>query len=102
MKKIKATLVTILIAVMLVIIDLGLFKLLPGGFFGLTGIFAAYGFSRAIVDFWSWLSSDTKELTQDLPPVFGEPADETAAEPEAFDADFDTIMEEMRGTQTTV
>ena len=55
MNKKKSALVTVLIYIMLVLIDLGLFRLYFTGFVILTGLLALYGFIRSFMDFKGWL-----------------------------------------------
>ena len=67
MNKGKSTFVTALIAVMLGVIDIGLFRLYTPGFYILSGLFAAYGFIHGMVDFRRWLCKNT--TLHDLKPV---------------------------------
>ena len=68
MNKAKSTLVTVLLAVMLAVIDIGLYILYTPGFYVLTGIFALYGYSHSAADFRGWLcqNDDTRE---DMTPI---------------------------------
>lgn len=66
MKNGKATFVTLIISVMLLAIDIGLYKLWSLGFLALTGTLAAYGYLRGAFDFRRWL---TKERDTDVKPI---------------------------------
>ncbi len=65
MKKGKALFVTIIITIMLIIIDISLFKLNRNGFIVLSVAITAYGYFRAASDFCGWLSQDVEE--QEMP-----------------------------------
>ena len=67
MKK-KITFVTGLVAVMLVTICVGLYRLYMPGFYAVAGILGVYGFFSAARDFRHWLVKDTPESAE-LPPV---------------------------------
>ena len=66
MNKGKTVFVTVLIAVMLVLIDIGLYILSKTGFVVLTGSLALYGYLRGAGDFRRWLA---KEPTAKAVPV---------------------------------
>ncbi len=64
MKKGKALFVTIIITIMLIIIDISLFKLNRNGFIILTSAITVYGYFRAASDFCGWLIQDAEESEQ--------------------------------------
>ena len=74
MKNAKATFVTLLIALMLLVIIICLAKLWTPGFEIITGLLALYGLSRGALDFRRWLVKERKTRDDSVPPVFGEPA----------------------------
>ena len=67
MNKGKSVFVTVLIAAMLVLIDIGLYMLSKTGFVVLTGTLAVYGYFRGAGDFWHWLARETPAK---IAPVF--------------------------------
>lgn len=106
MIKSKTTFVTILIALMLAIIDAGLFKLCMPAFVILTGALALYGYFRGAADFCGWLRREDTLFALELPEVrpqklydWEKDADEEKAPVEFSEADqqfIDSIVEEMR------
>lgn len=90
MNKKKASTVTVIFAVMLAAIDIGLYKLYPIGFAILTGILALFGFWELAQVFSSWLTEKEEEPLS-LPEMTGEPI---GVSPE-FSATFDEIMAEV-------
>ena len=58
----KSLFVVVLMAVMLLAIDAGLYLLWKPGFAFLTGVFALYGFLHGAVDFRGWLVSEKSNL----------------------------------------
>ena len=58
MKKNKALLVTVIIAVMLIAIDVGLIFLAPVAALIITGLFLLYGLFRSFHDFYMWLTKE--------------------------------------------
>lgn len=60
MNKGKSVFVTVLIAAMLVLIDIGLYIISKTGFVVLTGALAVYGYFRGAGDFWRWLAKEDK------------------------------------------
>ena len=58
MSKGKSVFVTVLIAAMLVLIDIGLYIISKTGFVALTGTLAVYGYFRGAGDFWHWLAKE--------------------------------------------
>lgn len=68
MNKGKSTFVTVLLAVMLAVIDTGLYILYTPGFYVLTGIFALYGFLHSSADFRGWLCK-SEDAREDMTPV---------------------------------
>lgn len=58
MKNGKATFVTMMIAVTLLVIDVGLNRIWSPGFLGITVAPAAYGFIRCSFDFRHWLTKE--------------------------------------------
>ena len=67
MKNGKATFVTLMIADMLLVIDVGLNRLWSPGFLGITGALAAYGFIRGSFDFRHWLTKE-RDTGEDIAP----------------------------------
>lgn len=65
MNKTKAIIVTIIIALMLALIDFGLFQLWFPGFVALTGALAIIGFVAGFYFFGLWLSEPPKSDKQD-------------------------------------
>lgn len=63
MKKNKALLVTVIIAVMLIAIDIGLIFLAPVAAVIIAGLFLLYGLFRSFHDFYLWLNKDEPEKT---------------------------------------
>lgn len=68
MKNGKATFVTLMIAVMLLLIDAGLNRLWLPGYLGITGALAVYGFIRGASDFRGWLVKERKADREMMPP----------------------------------
>lgn len=68
MNKGKSTFVSALVAVMLAVIDAGLYKLYTPGFFILTGIFSIYGYFHSAVDFRRWLCQND-DACEDMTPI---------------------------------
>lgn len=109
MIKSKTTFVTILIALMLAIIDAGLFKLCMPAFVILTGALALYGYFKGAADFCGWLRSEDAQFTLELPAAhpqkfydWEKDADKEKAPAEFSEADqqlIDSIVEEMREGQ---
>lgn len=64
----KITLVTGLVAVMLITICVGLYRLYMPGFYVVGAVLALYGFISAARDFRHWLVKDAPESAE-LPPV---------------------------------
>ena len=54
----KATFVTLLMAVMLIVIEVGLYTIWNTGFLIIAGILAVYGFIHGAFDFRSWLRNE--------------------------------------------
>lgn len=73
MKNGKATFVTLIIALMLLVINLGMNKLWNPGFIGLTGALAAYGFIRGSFDFRHWLTKERDSAANMSPPSITPP-----------------------------
>ena len=73
MKNGKATLVTVIIAVMLLVILVGLNRLWSPGFTGITAALGVYGFAHATLDFKRWLVKERGDEEEMSLPVFGEP-----------------------------
>lgn len=71
MKNSKSTLVTVIIAVMLVVIDAGLYLIYKPGFMILSGVLAAYGYFRGAADFRRWLCKEPPLTPADLPDANG-------------------------------
>lgn len=105
MIKSKTTFVTVLIALMLAIIDAGLFKLCMPAFVILTGALALYGYFKGAADFCGWLRSEeplsTLELPEARPQKFydreqdRDSEKETAEFTEADQQLIDSIVEEI-------
>lgn len=97
MKNGKATFVTLIIALMLLVINLGMNKLWNPGFIGLTGALAAYGFIRGSIDFRHWLTKE-RDMEADITPPSVTPP--LPASREWFDEiaheDIETIMKEYQ------
>ena len=109
MIKSKTTFVTILIALMLAVIDAGLFKLCMPAFVILTGALALYGYFKGAADFCGWLRSEDSLVTLELPEARPqkfydwEQDRDAEKEPAEFsEADkqlIDSMMEEAREAQ---
>lgn len=69
MNKKKAVFVTILLAVLVLALDMCLYKIAAVGFAVLTGALALYGFWRCSLDFCGWLGKEpvTTESSLELP-----------------------------------
>lgn len=63
MNKGKSVFVTVLIAAMLVLIDIGLYIISETGFAALTGSLAVYGHFRGAGDFRRWLTKEDSSST---------------------------------------
>lgn len=90
MSKSKASIVTILFAVMLAALDFCLWRINKVGFVILTGTLALYGYFQAAAAFSAWLAVAPEEKL-DLPIMAGEPE----LLPEDFSATVDDIMREV-------
>ena len=98
MKKSKAILVTALVAAMLAVIYCGLFLLNKTGFFILTGILTAYGFTHGAFDFRRWLSAD--EPLQPAAPAHTGKLAERPKHSGNRKPVFDIMLDEPTGTET--
>ena len=58
MRRNKALLVTLVIAVMLIAIDIGLIFLAPVAAVIIAGLFLLYGLFRSFHDFYTWLTKN--------------------------------------------
>lgn len=76
MKNGKATFVTLIIAAMLLVIDVGLNKLWNPGFLAITGALAAYGFLHGAFDFRRWLVKERDADASMMPPSITPPLPE--------------------------
>lgn len=91
MSKKKATSVTILFAVMLAAIDMGLLKIWIPGFGIITGALAALGFWRLAEIFAGWLQGAGDDIDPlELPSLKDEP------EIDIGDLDFSTAYDAIR------
>lgn len=92
MSKQKATTVTVIFAIMLLAIDIGMYKLYPLGFFVLTGLLALYGFWKFSEAFFAWISEKPEEALE-VPCVLHD--DDLL--PEDFTPTIESIMAEVAG-----
>lgn len=69
MNKGKSVFVTVLVAAMLVLIDIGLYLISETGFVVLTGALAVYGYFRGAGDFWHWLAKETPIAAPVIEPI---------------------------------
>lgn len=75
MSKNKSVFVVVLMAVMLLAIAAGLFRLHRISFFVLTGVFAFYGFLHCTADFRRWLCVEGDHEPYSVPDVFAQKED---------------------------
>ena len=94
MPKKKATLVTIIFAIMLVALDAFMLKLWIPGFGIVTGALALYGFLKFSQAFSSWLRDNEKPLEL---PIYHD--DDLL--PEDFTATVEDIMKEVENEKNT-
>lgn len=64
MNKKKAVFVTVVMTIMLMLIDMCLYRLNRNGFIALTGFISVYGFYRCAADFCKWLAAPEKKPEQ--------------------------------------
>lgn len=87
MNKKKSLFVVVLMAVMLLAIDAGLYLLWKPGFAFLTGAFALYGFLSGAVDFRGWLIAEKGNLEP-----YNAPATHTRKRPAAEPVNAEVIQ----------
>lgn len=111
MNKKKSAFVTTIIFVMLVLIDLGLFRLYFTGFVILTGLLALYGFIRSFMDFKGWLVQEDTiaplemldapksrfyDWQQDTAEAEDQPSDDASEVSVTSDTSVESILDEFR------
>ena len=111
MNKKKSAFVTTIIFVMLVLIDLGLFRLYFTGFVILTGLLALYGFIRSLMDFTGWLVQEDTiaplemldapksrfyDWQQDTAEAEDQPSDDASEVSVTSDTSVESILDEFR------
>ena len=102
MNKGKAVFVTVIIAAMLVVIDIGLYILCTPGFIVLTGTLALYGYFRGAGVFRRWLAKDEAPAMKpvNVPQEWEKediPRPRRSQKPEIYDV---TILDEVPSYRT--